>query len=65
MQSMQWYLVALIAGITVPWVMTFRRDILAAFRESGAVQGFGYWFVVCCFTVPITLFFMWIIQKIG
>jgi hypothetical protein len=38
---MQWNLVALIAGITVPWFMTFRRDILAAFRERGAVHGFG------------------------
>jgi len=61
---MEWFWIALIAGITVPWVMNFRREILAAFREGGALKGFGYWFGVCWVTVPITLFFSWIIHKV-
>jgi hypothetical protein len=62
--SMQWYWFALIAGIIVPWVTILRRDILAAFSERGALQGFGYWFGVCWITVPIMLFYVWIILKV-
>jgi len=57
---MEWFWFALITGIIVPWII-FRRKLLVAFREGGALIGFGYWFGVCWTTVPIMLLFTWII----
>jgi hypothetical protein len=61
---MEWVWFALIAGIIAPWIIGFRINLLIAFREGGLVHGLGYWLGMCWITVPIMLFFMWVIHKV-
>ena len=56
---MEWYWIALIAGIIAPWVV-MGSSIRLAFEERGLLVGLGWWLGVCGFTIPVIFLIMWL-----
>ena len=61
---MQWYWLAVILGVILPWLMFGKRSVIADFREVGVVHGLCVWFAMCWFYVPMMLLIMWIIHDV-
>ncbi len=43
---MEWYWIALMCGVVLPWFIA-GRTIRIAFAEGRAIAGLGYWFGMC------------------
>lgn len=58
-----WWMFGLIVGaLVVPWLV-MGRTILAGF-QTGVQQGLGAWTGALWFTIPLTLFGMWLAQLV-
>lgn len=56
---MNWYWIALIVGIVIPWFIE-GRAIRIGFEEGGLQTGLGVWFGVSVLTIPFAFLFIWL-----
>lgn len=60
---MQWYWVAIIAGVAAPWVI-LGKSLRNTFREGGAVTGASVWGGMSVFTTLMALLIGWIVVRL-
>ena len=58
---MEWYWIALIAGVILPWVIRGKL-IRIALEDGGLSSGLGVWARLCLFTIPIVFVTAYIVQ---
>ena len=61
---MEWYRIALIAGVILPWVI--RGELIRIGLEDGGVLfGLRVWARLCLFTIPIMFVTAYIVQLVA
>ena len=60
---LKWYWMALIAGISMPWIL-HGKLIITGFKEEGLPALLGVWSGICWFTIPIMFVIMYVIHLV-
>ena len=61
---MEWYWIALIAGVILPWVIRGKL-IRIGLEDGGVLSGLRVWARLCLFTIPIMFVTVYIVQLVA
>jgi len=61
---MEWYWIALIAGLILPWVVRGKL-VLIGFEDGGISVGLRVWSRLCLFTIPIMFVTAYVVQLVA
>jgi hypothetical protein len=61
---MEWYWIALIAGLILPWVVRGKL-VLIGFEDGGISGGLRVWSRMCLFTIPIMFVTAYVVQLVA
>jgi hypothetical protein len=61
---MEWYWIALIAGLILPWVVSGKL-IGIGFEDGDISGGLRVWSRLCLFTIPIMFVIAYVVQLVA